>query len=133
MKTKKVTRHYCDHCGKGMFGSHRMFKHEARCCRNLNRACGVCQQGKTDVAANAKFLIEHSLAELEVEVGGCPACILAAHMQANVITEVHEWQPMDADDNSRPRFYYYDYKEAMEKWFADQRDAEREAQEFATY
>lgn len=34
MKAKHVLRHYCDHCGKGMFQKPAMIAHESRCFRN---------------------------------------------------------------------------------------------------
>jgi hypothetical protein len=46
-------------------------------------------------------------------------------MQANVITGFKEWRGSGDGYDSAPKFYHYDYKAAMEVWFAEKRDAER--------
>lgn len=115
MTTKKVTRHYCDHCRKGSFTKPSMVKHESRCCRNPNRACGVCEKDSTNVEANAKLLMAEGLDTLKSKTD-CPACILAAHMMANKLsgfTTPGRWADEDTE------FYYYDYKEAMKQWFSE--------------
>lgn len=106
MITKKVTRHYCDYCRKGGFQKPGMIKHESRCCRNPNRACGVCKKASTNVEANAKLLLAEGLDALKSKTG-CPACTLAAHMMANKLSR---------------KFYYYDYEEAMKQWFSDSQE-----------
>jgi len=119
MTTKKVTRHYCDHCRKGSFTKPRMVKHESRCCRNPHRACGVCETENTDVEANAKLLIADGLDALKSKTD-CPACILAAHMMANKLSGYTT--PRSSDDDGT-EFFYYDYKEAMRGWFAEKNNA----------
>lgn len=42
MKSKKVTRYWCDHCNKGGLQRHSMEKHERHCTLNPARACRVC-------------------------------------------------------------------------------------------
>ena len=44
MKSKKVTRYYCDFCGIGMGSAKNMRRHEERCFKNtVSRSCITCQ------------------------------------------------------------------------------------------
>ncbi|MCP4645841.1 MAG: hypothetical protein GY851_35680 [bacterium] len=109
MRRVKRWRYYCDYCKKsGCSGGH-MKKHERGCTMNPNRHCGVC-----DVAGLAQHDIEDlkacidpdtlipvryfpdkmevyeakaaaTLAAVEELAEGCPACMLAAFRQSNVI------------------------------------------------
>lgn len=84
MRQVKVWRYYCDHCGKGGCGKGAMAKHEARCARNPDRACRMCHHAGL-VQRPMPELIEqtHSVDALREACGGCPACMLAAAIQAH--------------------------------------------------
>jgi len=102
-----------------MFGRGRMAKHEAHCCRNPFRDCGVCEAKHTNVTGNAIQLMDDGLEALKKAVDRCPACVLAAHIMANKLNDKKVW-----DEDSMP---YYDYKKAMEKWFAEKNAADRDS------
>lgn len=94
MRSKKVTRYYCDHCGKGGFFASRMTAHEAGCTKNLNRVCGICRtMGEAQlplVELQAALAKDMAIAVDSYAMGGidlenlrtaanhCPACILFA-------------------------------------------------------
>lgn len=89
MRVRRVNRYYCEHCGKGGCSSTHMKKHEARCCANPNRICGMCeittgepgQQRPVEDLINA--LREGDTPKLREAAHGCPACMLAAIIQNN--------------------------------------------------
>lgn len=110
MRTKKVTRHYCDYCKKSMAFRNHMEKHEKHCTKNPNRECGLCERiGESprpiaeliavvpklenfkreafllndypDYDAYEKATLE-ALQELRKLTNNCPACILAALRQS---------------------------------------------------
>lgn len=67
-----------------------MKKHERSCCKNPNRACGMC--GSAGLGPhNLPELIaalgrgdEEGVAALRTAAEGCPACMLAAIMQSKL-------------------------------------------------
>lgn len=83
MRTKKVTRHYCDFCSKGSFKRPTMEKHESGCTLNPDRVCRVCTTFNNLQAPLSDLLtaLEDGLAKLEEVSGKCPACMLAAIRQ----------------------------------------------------
>jgi len=82
MRTKTVTRYYCDHCGRGGFKKPSMARHEGVCFSNPNRTCPECEDWG-DVAENIKVLEEKGLDALKDHVKGCPACTMSAVIQSN--------------------------------------------------
>lgn len=60
MRSKKVTRYWCDHCNKGGLQPHAMALHELHCTLNPARACRVCNiinGGYADGAARITELL----------------------------------------------------------------------------
>lgn len=83
MRTKTVTRHYCDYCSKGFFQRPSAERHEKACFRNPSRVCPYClnnEEYKTDL----KRL--HSTPEdRRHAVGGeCPWCLMAEAIRNNM-------------------------------------------------
>ena len=108
-----------------MFIRGRMAEHEAHCCRNPDRGCGVCKKEKTNVVVNARWLIDLGLDSLKTELDGCPACILAAHIMANTILN-----KQFGDEDAVP---YYEYKDAMKHWFEEHSPAGDFEERMATW
>lgn len=126
MRTKKVTRHYCDFCSKGMFRKPQMVQHEVSCTKNPARTClfcSLCEYQPAELSAMVKFAKEHSegyddndwssmgekdLAELRRMADGCPLCMLAALRQSNVYADTRffnlkaELKSVWSDINARP-------------------------------
>ena len=107
MRTKKVTRHYCDFCSKGSFKRPPMAKHESICTLNPNRVCGVCATFCNDQAPISELLdsIKCGLEKLEEVSGKCPACMLAAIRQSSADSRIF------LDDG----ICAFDFRVAMEK------------------
>ena len=63
MKTKKVSRHWCDFCNKAGLQAHAMAKHEKHCTLNPARDCRVCGLlgGSTHVGAERMALLVEML------------------------------------------------------------------------
>lgn len=115
MKVKKVNQYQCDFCGKKNYSAGHMRKHEMRCTKNPNRECGYCNLMEEAPVNMSKLLIllpdpekfkrvEHefenferisypgleeasneALVKLREVASNCPACILAALRQKNII------------------------------------------------
>ena len=101
MHKHKRWRYYCDFCSKSGGHAGWMLIHEAKCFRNPNRICTVCealQECQTDIAellATLKEDIEGDDVQLKSNSGPmviipaklrnaaneCPACMLAAILQ----------------------------------------------------
>lgn len=107
MRTKKVTRHYCDFCSKGAFKRPTMERHESGCTLNPNRVCRVCvtfcnlQAAIPDLIASLNGGME-SLKEVS---GECPACMLAAIRQS----------PADSRAFLDDEICAFDFRVAMQK------------------
>lgn len=127
MRTKKVTRHYCDHCSKSLSKRPSMERHEASCIQNPNRLCGLCGtqwpvdglkkivdnlikefSAKADRAEAEQWEFEDELRD-GIPVGafrnkdhGCPACVLAA------IIQFGEGFPFN-----------FDYKAEIQEWYRE--------------
>jgi hypothetical protein len=109
MRTKKVTRYYCDHCGKGKFKRPDMEAHEQSCTRNLNRHCGLCNREWLAIAALAKEMVDRGeddecLLWLRNSCGHCPSCMLAVIQYAG--RELGEWMFRPNADPGSPMFDY---------------------------
>lgn len=104
MKTRKVNRYYCEHCGKGGQSASCMSVHEKHCGMNPNRECRLCKNrfqieearkilgpplDKDELKEIAAGVIIgrvpqqsiEDLGKLEDLYDGCPNCILAAFKQ----------------------------------------------------
>jgi hypothetical protein len=110
MKTKQVTRHYCDFCSKGSFKKPTMAAHEAKCFLNPARKCGMCEETHGATAygewvillrdqAEDRQIGEGAVAWLRKVVDDCPACMLAVIQQAKVIA-----------------FDVFDYRKERDAW-----------------
>lgn len=101
MRTKKITRHYCDFCSKGGFFRAKMEAHEKGCTANPNRVCGMCRVAgedqqpaevleaamQKDVAAKRtqdSWGVEIELDALRVAANHCPSCILATIRKTDI-------------------------------------------------
>ena len=84
MKTKKVTRYYCDFCGKGLFYYQRMVQHESCCSKNPNRKCNVCEDEQVPLrkllSALDGITDQNKIHKMDCLRGKttCPVCILTA-------------------------------------------------------
>jgi hypothetical protein len=78
MRSRKVTRYYCDHCSRGSFQKPAMARHEAACYRNANRSCHRCD-GKT-----VKKPIAEREKPIKTMAGECPDCLMAAVVRYNM-------------------------------------------------
>lgn len=128
MKTRKVTRHYCDHCGKGMFFRNRAVKHENGCTANPDRNCGVCGV-KRDLSELKRWVMTqrepHPMQEdfcglgleatafLRDKCDNCPACMLAVLRQTQTFAhnftfkdEMAEWWAEKNNEIAMKSHYY---------------------------
>lgn len=111
MKTTRVNRYNCDHCGTKKYSAPHMTKHERGCTMNPDRTCGVCnllEEHQRPLAPLVAMLPDPSghrtvdefdlvsfdaaltadankaLEALRDEANNCPACILAAIRQRGI-------------------------------------------------
>lgn len=113
MRSKRVTRYYCDHCARGGFKAPAMARHEQVCFSNPTRECPECGEKKTDVKANSEFLKAQSKYPSLSEAGAieatrehvhnCPACLMSAVLMHN-------------RENPDDFIYYGTYAEDMAEW-----------------
>jgi hypothetical protein len=79
MTKKQCWRYKCDHCGKVMYSSQWMKRHEEGCTANPARTCRMPihegEQGQQPI---------ETLKELREISDECPACILAAIRQTGI-------------------------------------------------
>lgn len=84
MRTKTVTRYYCDHCSKGMFKKPSMSTHEVICYRNAARKCLRCyNHPEYSISKERLKAIIEGGERCETEGGECPDCLMAAIIQHN--------------------------------------------------
>ena len=93
MRSRKVTRYYCDHCSKGKFHRPAMEKHELSCTMNPNRVCRMCKMAQIEQKTLSALIPLLPVFNTEnpdpgkgeairAATNGCPACILAAIRQS---------------------------------------------------
>lgn len=113
MRTKKVTRYFCDHCGKGSLRSFSTLRHESICFRNPNRKCFLCENAQP-ISELKKHLScgDPTFADLRKATGNCPACILATILQL-----VPKGQRVHGEDH----WFEFDYKKEKDEWLAAER------------
>jgi hypothetical protein len=115
MRSKTVTRYYCDYCSKGMFRKPDMARHEEGCTLNPKRTCYLCQNNSgecvEDLAALAVTLKDEykgsesmnitaeDLHRIRNATEGCPSCILSILRQAGIYA-----------------FDVFDYKKELAEW-----------------
>lgn len=144
MKTKKVNRYYCDHCGKGGGAAGHMRRHEERCTLNPQRVCGMCRFDKRAPKPLAELVAmlpdpekykkcdDHVNLDCDSYIGlveaaktawpalkeaadECPACMLAAVRQAGM------------PDGFLSSCDFFNYRKAVDSLFAEHRYEEQEA------
>ena len=97
MKSRKISIHYCEHCGVHRHQKPAMERHEKHCTMNPNRECGMCyiaEQGQINIKETiekitkeiCKLNIDISngkdiLKIIRKECGYCPACVLSVSRQ----------------------------------------------------
>lgn len=83
MRTKTVSRYYCDHCKKSGGQRAAMERHEKGCTLNPDRYCRMCDRGNAEHAPIAILIAaaREGLAALQKAADGCPACTLAGIRQ----------------------------------------------------
>jgi hypothetical protein len=116
MRTKKVTRYYCDFCSKSKATKVSMARHESVCYFNPTRCCVTCGQEnhagqlpQTNVAENRDRLDKFGFdVDRLYEAIKCPTCVLAAVLQENKATNA-------AGDD----YIYFDHNAEKEKWDAE--------------
>lgn len=87
MRTKKVTRHYCEFCSKGSFRKPFMIEHEKGCTKNPDRECYLCHEkrnfralilaGRLSGVDRETALSRADFDAVRLSVDQCPACILS--------------------------------------------------------
>ncbi len=125
MRTKKVTRHYCDYCSKGMFKAPEMLAHETICFSNPKRSCYLCENAGEPLVQVADLLKLHPLpfhsdvndremdtrsatpefvAALRKLVNDCPACMLAVLKQGKIFAfDLFDYKKEKSDYESEKR------------------------------
>lgn len=107
MRSKKVTRHYCDFCDRGFFYRPQIERHEKSCVKNPQRVCSICECENTD--EGIAVLQSKGLEGLmDSGTGDCHACVLAAVVQFNAIETDVEKHVYDLD--------YKDYYKQRERY-----------------
>ena len=119
MRTKKVSRYWCDHCNRAGLQLRAMTKHEERCTKNPERKCGFCEfTGESESIGLAGLLVmlpdpkgiftdtdgvfDEGYRVLKAEINAienslreaadnCPACIMAAFRQKGIPVPFVDW------------------------------------------
>lgn len=100
MKRKRVTRYYCEYCGKGGQTKRIIYWHEQGCLWNPHHRCPVCTKTRDWPAIALGFVLAGFNQEWVVRaVEGCPHCVLAvlkAHNKGKPKKEhVNFWDTFD--------------------------------------
>lgn len=123
MRSKKVWRHYCDHCNKGSLSKKSMQSHEAHCTKNPDRQCGLCAMvgsNHAPIESLIKAAESGLVSELREAADGCPACMLAGIRQ----------MPKDPMDAAGGHFADFDYKKESAEFWREANDSKNEAQRY---
>lgn len=109
MRTKTVTRYFCDHCSKGMFKRDAMERHEAVCYRNRDRKCHRCQfeDPQNSISPERRKAILQDGEKCQTKGGECPDCLMAMVIQHNT--------RLSNEDKAWDRWVNYD----MERFRSD--------------
>ena len=85
MRTKTVTRHYCEHCAKGMFKKPSMERHEAACFRNPKRTCPTCNnEPEHTIPEGRREVVRRRLVDCRPKENECPTCFMALCINHNL-------------------------------------------------
>ncbi len=120
MKERTKTVYYCDFCKRHGLSRHAMIAHEKRCTMNPSRVCkwGGPHEPDTkrwsEVMRSRAPLTADAVAWLRTETDGCPACMLAALRQSELI-DYH----YDVETSER----IFDYDEEIKRAREEERDA----------
>lgn len=110
VRTKRVLRHFCDHCKRGGFQKHSMQRHENACFRNPKRWCPICADAALEQQPMEKLLAAfpdpENLTALRDLTQGCPACIVATIIQARHMKTVCVGEGEDIDVRVMVDFNY---------------------------
>lgn len=106
MRSKRVWRHYCDHCKKSGCNSHAITLHERTCFRNPQRHCVVCDKDQ-DVQAALNQVSDWrspsaTIDQMRQITEGCPACIVAIIILGEFDTP--------GDEDGPGKAFPFDYK-----------------------
>jgi hypothetical protein len=141
--TKKLCwRYKCDFCGKVGYSAGHMKGHEKHCTANPDRACRshkFCDHPPTlpdnppmpELQAALRSCGTDwvaGLAALRVAAHDCPACILAALRQSGLQKGV-----ADEDGYAPGVDFGFNFKEEMEKKFAEFNESQRENESVYSY
>ena len=118
IKMKKV--YYCSYCKKHSLKS--LKNHEWHCTLNPLRECGVCglKAGHLETIINRlrKYTFPLTMEDIrKEEENNCPVCILAIIRLMNL--------------NKFPYSLDFNFKEELDKWWANKNEIEREADELS--
>lgn len=113
MKRIMRWRYYCDHCKKAGNSGFHIARHERGCTNNPQRECRLHGFITGQPAPSMEKLlaaVEHDakLTKLRAVAHNCPACILAALRQSNV---------MMVDGEGMPFFPEFDFKKERDTVF----------------
>jgi hypothetical protein len=132
-----VWRYACEFCKKSGCSAFHIRKHERGCTANPNRVCGLCahvgkeQRPINDLVAAVRVVTADGDRVVDIQglrdiTGNCPACILAALRQSNVM----KW---DGDPEDVPPRTDFDFKTEMKSWWSELNDLELERERHARY
>ena len=117
MRTKTVTRYFCDHCSKGMFKKPSIAAHEAVCYRNPKRHCSRCLSAPDyAISPERRKAILEDGEKCQTKAGECPDCLMAMVIQYNT--------RLDCEAKAFGAWVNYD----MERFRSDRRDWDDEHQ-----
>ena len=100
MKSRHVLRYICDHCNEGYWEKKSCLRHEPLCLKNPDRVCISCKDlGVTQKPPSAYsdcYDWYGDVDALRTLAQGCPVCMLAAKMEADVGLDPEErWMTFD--------------------------------------
>lgn len=115
MRTKTVTRYFCDHCSKGMLRKDAMQRHESVCYRNPERGCISCQRDPLHIIPAERFeVVKRGLVDCRPIKDECPRCLMALCLRHNATKD--------------PQFIYY----PLEQFKSDVADFEGKRRDIIT-
>lgn len=121
------TVYYCDFCGTRRFQRAAMERHETHCTANPDRSCRWRIDGVrhpwVDLEKILHLLPSHALEDhtiewLREETHGCPACMLAALRQSQLVWYHQVWRYADEVEEFRKRERDRAHEDEMEQEIA---------------
>jgi hypothetical protein len=109
VRSKRVLRHYCDHCRYSGGNKAAAEKHEKRCFVNPTRECPLC-----DFASLVQEPIQDLIGALSAggvdlvrqKASGCPACIVSAILQDRKQRDITKIAQIDGVEEPWYEFNY---------------------------